>query len=75
MKAYNNLRKAYSEFKALRKVPLLTRFRLLFKKKYIAFDWGMRETDGPNTFLFYKYLDGQVYIVGEVEVPEVEVGE
>ena len=54
--------------KKWKQIPWYVRFLLLFKKKYVAFDWGCNENWG--CVLFYKCLFGVVYIVGEEMRPD-----
>ena len=57
---YNEVREAYPEWKQ-RRLPLWIRFLLWFKRAYVAFDCGY--DNAP--VLFYKWLFGRCYIVGE----------
>lgn len=65
--AYFLMKYAYQEFKNPKELPLWTKFRLLFKKTYVIFDWQGNPKSGVWAF-HYKYLDGRVYSLREEEI-------
>ena len=68
--AHPNLNRVFHEFR-LRKIPIWAKVLLFFKPKYVALDWEDNDTFGY--VLFYKYLFGKVYVVGEEMRPNSNV--
>lgn len=74
-RAYCLLKEAYIEYKQNKKLPWKIRLMLLFKQRYVAFDWAGSFDWNTNSaqgkgIVFYKYLNGNVYIVGEESFPK-----
>jgi hypothetical protein len=48
------------------------RFKLLFHKKYVAFDWGIENKD-YSCAIFYKMMGNKIYVLGEEILPAINL--